>query len=147
MEYDDKAIGRGISVLYRHAQAYIANQLKPYGLGSGQYTYLLVLYKHDGMSQEELSSCLMIDKGTTARAIEKLEKAGYVTRQTNPNDRRAYNVFLTDKAREIKPVLMDTIHSWNAIMVMDLVEEEKDKIGDILHKMVNSTVRYVKEEN
>ncbi len=143
----DKPIGRCISVLYRHAQAYIANQLKPYDLGSGQYTYLLILYEHDGISQEELSSFLMIDKGTTARALEKLEKAGYVVRQTNPDDRRAYNVFLSDKAREIKPVLLNTIYSWNDIMVMDLVGEEKDKIEDILNKMVKSTIRYLKEDS
>lgn len=144
---NDKSVGRYISVLYRQAQAYISNQLKPYNIGSGQYTFLLTLYRNDGINQEELSSQLMIDKGTTARAIDKLEKAGYVVRQTNPKDRRAYNIFITEKARELKPVLHEKMRSWTDIMVADLSQEERDMLYIILEKMVNSTMLYMKENS
>lgn len=71
MIQSDKSVGRYISILYRQAQAYISSQMKQYNIGSGQYSFLLVLYRNDGISQEELSDQLMIDKGTTARAIDK----------------------------------------------------------------------------
>jgi DNA-binding MarR family transcriptional regulator len=118
--------------------------MKPYNIGSGQYAFLLTLYRNDGISQEELSNKLMIDKGTTARAIDKLEKAGYVVRRTNPKDRRAYNVFITDKAVELKPILYDKMGSWTDILVADLSQEERDMVYVILKKMVNSTMLHMK---
>ncbi len=142
-----KPISRCISVLYRHAQIYVGNQLKPYNLGRGQYTYLLILYKNDGISQEELSKILMIDKGTTARAIEKLESIGYVKREVNPEDKRAYNVFLTDKAKDLEPVLYSIMCSWNNILLNGLEEEEKDKVDYILEKMVTNTRSFLKNSS
>lgn len=142
MNNEYRPIGKYISILYRHAQAYIAHQLKPYDLGSGQYTYLLMLYQKDGVSQEELSKQLMIDKGTTARAIEKLEKLGYVIRKTNPADRRSNIVFLTDKGKSIRTDLCKTICEWNDILLADLDNDEKTKIDDVLGKMVNSTMNF-----
>jgi len=145
MNRHGKSVGKWISILYRHAQSYFAGQMKSYNIGSGQYTFLLALYDRDGISQEELSNQLMIDKGTTARAINKLEKAGYVIRKTNTEDRRAYNLFITDKAREIKSALCKTSGSWTDILVADLSQEEREKLYVILKKMVNSTMLYMKE--
>ncbi|WP_069998988.1 MarR family winged helix-turn-helix transcriptional regulator [Cellulosilyticum sp. I15G10I2] len=141
----DKSVGRYISILYRRAQSYISSQMKAYNIGSGQYIFLFILYERDGISQEELSQKLMIDKGTTARAIDKLEKAGYVMRRKNPEDRRAYNIFITDKAREIQPVLHKMLASWTDILVSDLSEEERAMLYRIMEKMVNSTMAYMKE--
>lgn len=144
MIQNEKSVGRYISILYRHAQVYISSRMKPYNIGSGQYSFLLVLYRNDGISQEELSDQLMIDKGTTARAIEKLEKAGYVVREKNPRDRRAYNVYITDKARELQPVLYEKMLSWTDILLEDLSLEEKDMLYVILRKMVNSAKLHTK---
>ncbi|MFZ5969702.1 MAG: MarR family winged helix-turn-helix transcriptional regulator [Bacillota bacterium] len=145
MHHNHKSIGKYISILYRQAQSYMASQMKAYNVGSGQYIFLLTLYERDGISQEELSNKLMIDKGTTARAIDKLEKGGYVIRETNPEDRRAYNIFITDKAREIQPVLYNILRSWTDILAADLSEEERETLYVIMRKMVNSTMQYMKE--
>lgn len=141
-----KSVGGYISILYRQAQAYISSQMKQYNIGSGQYSFLLVLYRNDGISQEELSDQLMIDKGTTARAIDKLEKAGYVVRETNPKDRRAYNIFITAKAREFQPILYEKMNSWTDILVKDLSIEERDLLHVILKKMVNSTMLHMRNK-
>ena len=141
----DKSVGRYISILYRQAQAYITSRMKDYNIGSGQYIFLSLLYERDGISQEELAHQLMIDKGTTARAIDKLEKAGYVTRTTNPKDRRAYTIFITQKAQDIKPELYKTLRSWTDVLVADLSLEEREMLEAILKKMVNSTMHYMNE--
>jgi len=146
MKTDHRSIGKYISILYRQAQCYIANEMKPYNIGSGQYIFLSVLYEYDGLSQEELSNKLMMDKGTTARAIDKLENAGYVTRKKNPEDRRIYNVFITDKARDIKPIFYRILSSWTDILGKDLSQEERVILYKILEKMVNSTMLYTKED-
>jgi DNA-binding MarR family transcriptional regulator len=136
-------IGKYLSILYRQAQSYITHHLKPYNIGGGQYIFLLALYRHDGISQEELSQELLIDKATTARALSKLEQAGYVRRSRDPEDKRAYRIFLTDRAREVKPVIYRTVQAWNSLLGADLNEEEKARIGVILQKMVDRTRLYL----
>lgn len=147
MHTNHKSVGKYISILYRQAQSYIANQMKPYNIGGGQYMFLTILYERDGINQEELSNQLKMDKGTTARAIDKLEKAGYVIRKRNTEDRRVYNVFITDKARKIEPILYRTLISWTDILVGDLNQEERESLYMILEKMVNSTMLYAKEDS
>ncbi|MEW9123802.1 MAG: MarR family winged helix-turn-helix transcriptional regulator [Thermotaleaceae bacterium] len=142
MECEINPIGKWISILYRQSQSYIAGQIKPYHIGSGQYTFLLALYQKDGISQEELSKLLMMDKGTTARAIAKLEKTGYVVRKMDPHDKRAYNLFITDKARAIKPILCQVLSSWINMLIENLEQEEQECIENILKKMVISAIDY-----
>jgi len=81
--------GRWISILYRYAQSFIGKCLKSYDIGSGQYVFLLELYKDDGRKQEDLAKELNIDKGTTARAIANLEEHGYLTKEVDKKDKRA----------------------------------------------------------
>ena len=145
MVRDHKSVGRYISILYRRAQSYIACQMRPYQIGSGQSIFLVALYQSDGINQEELSSKLMIDKGTTARAIGKLEKEGYVIRRINPEDRRSYHIFITDKARKIQPILYKVLVSWTEILIVDLSEEEREMLYVIFEKMVKSAALHIGE--
>jgi DNA-binding MarR family transcriptional regulator len=107
----------------------------------------LVLYRHDGINQEELSNYLKIDKGTTARAIGKLEQEGYVYRMVNPEDRRANQVFITDRAREIQPIIYGVLGEWNDIMVKNLTDEEQSIAQTVLMKMVDNTIAFVNQDD
>jgi len=77
----EDSIGRWISMLYRYSQIYVGNKLQPYGIGKGQFMFLIKLFERDGLNQDELVDGLNIDKGTTARALRKLEQEGYIKRQ------------------------------------------------------------------
>jgi DNA-binding MarR family transcriptional regulator len=52
----------------------------------------MVLYIKDGISQEILAKTLKVSKATSTRSIKSLEKEGYVYRQRDKNDLRAYRV-------------------------------------------------------
>lgn len=138
----DVSIGKWISVLHRYTQIHLSKELKPYNLGSGQHRFLLVLFHEDGISQEMLSSILLIDKATTARAISKLEKEGYVFRQVDPNDKRSYRVFITDKAKEFKPILKNILDNWSHQLANNFSEEEKEQLLDLLSKMSKNAAKH-----
>jgi DNA-binding MarR family transcriptional regulator len=91
-----------------------------------------------------LSELLKIDKATTAKALKRLEEEGYVVRDIDSSDKRAYKVFVTQKALDIKPVLQDAIISWGNILSNELSQEEKDKVIDILKKMAENASKSVK---
>ncbi|GLI06117.1 MarR family transcriptional regulator [Paenibacillus tyrfis] len=139
-------ITRWVSLLYRYGQMYIGERLKAHGIGKGQHIFLNALYKEDGLSQEELSSYLKIDKGTTAKALKKLEAQGYVLRQVREEDKRSYRVFLTEKAWRIKDEVRGVLTDWRHILSDGLTEEEQRLALELLEKMGGNAARF-NEEN
>lgn len=138
MSSNESSIGRWISILYRYRQNYIGKKLEPYHIGSGQFFFLIVLSKKNGISQEELSDHLKIDKATTAKAIQKLEDEGYVDRIIDAKDKRAYQVYLTDKALKVIPIINEAVKDWERMITTGLSENESVIIEQILSKMAQN---------
>ena len=142
MNDHQSSIGRQISILHRYGQSYISKKLETYNIGSGQYIFLLALYRNDGISQEELSTYLKIDKATTAKAVKKLITAGYIRRDIDVSDKRAYKVFMTAKAMDVIPVVQEVIKSWENTVSGGLTEEEKRLTEELLHKMAQNAYQF-----
>ena len=85
---NDEYFGKYISILHRQANVFYSKEFNKFGIGSGQYMFMIHLYRNDGISQEELSDIINIDKGTTAKAIKKLEELGYIERIKDSEDKR-----------------------------------------------------------
>jgi len=143
----DRSLGRWISLLYRYGQMFITKELQPYSIGKGQFLFLIALFRRDGMRQEELSHLLKIDKGTTARAISRLEKAGYVRREPSREDLRANLVFLTPKALEFRPKLAAVLRRWSEIMSAGMTETEVDQALAILERMAQNAIDYMQKKH
>lgn len=142
-----EALGKYISILYRQGNAFLTKKYSKYNIGSGQYMFLIQLYANDGLSQEELASRLNIDKGTTARAIKKLQNEGYIIRETDEDDKRAYKIFLTEKAKEIKEDFFQILGQWNDILTSGLTAEEVEIVLKLMKKVSNNNFSgYYKEE-
>jgi DNA-binding MarR family transcriptional regulator len=135
---NESSLGRWISILYRYRQNFLNKRLDPYSIGSGQHLFLLVLARNDGINQEELSDHVKIDKATTAKAVKKLEDAGYVERVVDRADKRAYQVFLTPKAWEIIPVIQAAVREWEVLLTRGLPENESVMAEEILEKMAHN---------
>ncbi|MGO5075731.1 MarR family winged helix-turn-helix transcriptional regulator [Clostridium sporogenes] len=134
MGKNTQCVGRYISMLYRAGNCYINKELSKYGIGSGQYIFLLYLSNNDGCNQEKISSALNIDKGTTARALQKLEKEGYINKEIDKNDRRINHIIVTKKGFEIKHIIIKILNSWDKILYSDFTEKEKKELLKLLEK-------------
>ena len=74
------------------------------GATGPQWRTLKILERREGLNQGQLAEMLEVEPITACRMIDRLEEAGLVERRRDPADRRAWRIFLTDKAR---PVLSD----------------------------------------
>lgn len=137
----NRSIGKWISALSRHRRGFINKRLEPYGIGCGQDIILLGLYALNGASQEKLADDLKIDKTTVAKSVKKLECDGYVARDIDAEDKRAYRVYLTPKALEVIPLLTDAMEQWDRLISAGITQEEYQAIEDILIRMVTSAYR------
>ena len=116
-------IGKYISQLYRRGGAFISKGMEKYNIGQGQFMFLMELYTQDGKNQEDLSKILKIDKGTTARAIKRLEEEGYVRRE---------------KGMDIKDDIHETLSQWEAKISQSIDEEERILMIKLLKKVCSN---------
>ncbi|RYY24766.1 MAG: MarR family transcriptional regulator [Sphingomonadales bacterium] len=77
------------------------------GATGPQWRTLKILQRREGLNQGQLAEELEVEPITACRMIDRLEDAGLVERRRDPADRRAWLIYLTDKAR---PVL-DDLHN------------------------------------
>lgn len=138
LDKNEHSIARWISILYRYGQGYIGKNIESYNIGSGQYIFLIALYRKEGISQEQISEYLKVDKATTAKAIKRLEKEGYIRRAIDENDKRAYKIYLTQKALNIKSELYDVIREWESMLSSGLSENEKEIFMKMLKNMAEN---------
>ena len=134
----DYYLGRWFSILHRLSVRHITPDLKEFRIGSGQIMFLLELYYSDGVRQEELSTLLNIDRANTTRAINRLEGEGYVRRQLDSEDGRAYRIFLTPQALQVKAELFALMGNWEEKLLAALTLEEQDLFIDLLKKVGRS---------
>jgi len=142
MNASELKIGRWISIIHRHRQNYLTKRLEAYRIGSGQHVFLMILSRHDGISQEQLSEYMKIDKATTAKAIKKLENEGYIRREVDPRDKRAYKVFLTPKGVEVIPAIKEAIQDWERMATNNISEDEIMLLMEILGKMAENACEF-----
>nr|WP_302659922.1 MarR family winged helix-turn-helix transcriptional regulator [uncultured Clostridium sp.] len=130
-----QSVGKYISIIHRTGSSFLSKEFSKFNIGSGQYMYLIHLYKNDGLSQEELTEILNIDKGTTAKSIKKLETEGFVMRVKDKNDKRINRVYLTPKALEIKDEFLSSINAWENTLTLNLSYAEKEQALTLLKKI------------
>lgn len=134
-------LGKHISLLYRYSQIYFNTELKKYRLGSGQYIFLLSLLENEGINQEQLANLVKIDKTTTARAVAKLMREGYVRREISPEDHRAYVLHSTDKARDVAENIRLLMDDWNDTMLKGFSAADKQKMQTLLKRAIKNVLK------
>ncbi|MGQ9787895.1 MAG: MarR family winged helix-turn-helix transcriptional regulator [Candidatus Hadarchaeaceae archaeon] len=131
-----KSIGRLISRLHWLTGSHLHERLKKYGIGSGQVPLLMRLYRGDGINQDQLAREIRIDKATCTRAIRRLEQTGYVRREADEADRRAYRVYLTEKAKGFRPIIEMTLKDWTEHLLTGFSGEEREMVFRLLERLV-----------
>lgn len=126
--YETEGIGRYIGHFHRLGAAYLTKEYEKYGIGVGQYQFLILLYLKDGISHDELTEKSGVDKANTTRAIKKLESEGYVRLELNDSDKRKYKIYLTKKALNLKNDLLKISYQWEKQLVDPLTSEELDTL-------------------
>ncbi|WP_256093392.1 MarR family winged helix-turn-helix transcriptional regulator [Brachyspira hampsonii] len=100
-----------------------------------QLIVLKELAKEEGISQKELSLRLDKDQNTVKAMIDKLEIKSFIIRKENNLDRRAFSLFLTDKAKKDLPIIENYENKVLENIVKELNNEDKYKFISILEKI------------
>jgi DNA-binding MarR family transcriptional regulator len=117
----------------------LADELRPAGVGIGQWAVLLFLWARDGMSQAELSQVVAIEPPTMVRTIDRMVRDGFVSRSTDPKDARVSRIYLTDRGRALRDDLIPKAIAVNAATLGRLTAREGNELRRLLAKLIGQT--------
>ncbi len=92
----------------------------------------------EGMSINELSEKLHLDKSTTSRHVSNLVKSNLVSRVENTQDRRYFTLHLTDLGKTTYKSINNTMDHYYATLLDSLSKEEQEKVNEALKLVKNA---------
>ena len=93
------------AALYRCNQKYYDKVLSGFGLSYSGLIFLISIYEDEGLMLNKLAQDGSFDKGSITKAINKLEENGFVVIQDSKKDKRAKELYTTQKTRDLMPKL------------------------------------------
>ena len=131
----EKSIARMITLLSRKCQCYFSRELPKFGITAAEQPFFMALQRCEGITQEELTAVVCVDKSATARAVRSLEQKGFLIRVQDKNNRRQNRIYPTEKARQLGPVVKKELLHFNAMMIQGIPPETAELIYAALEKM------------
>jgi len=120
-------------------------RLIDHSVSFGHWTFLRILWEHDGLTQRELSELAGMAAPTTFAAINAMESLGYVSRKQKAGNRKNVYVHLTGKGKELKAKLLPLAEEINAIAINELELDEVLIARKVLLKITANLNAYESE--
>ena len=118
------SIGYLTRIAFRSFSRALEVRTAPHGVSSGQWRFLRVLWREDGLTQRELSRRVGMREPTTVIALKSLERSGFVARRQSTEDRRKVHVYLTPEAKALQAVLLPAVAEVNRVALAGLTDDE-----------------------
>jgi DNA-binding MarR family transcriptional regulator len=109
--------------------------IRELGMTSLQWRTVARLKRDPGMRQSELADLLEVEPITLSRMIDRLAEAGMVCRKPDPGDRRAWNLYLTEKAQPLLAQLQAEADKVQELALSGLDEADRAILGDLVERM------------
>jgi len=109
--------------------------LAPYGLTTTQFFLLTALYEKDGITISALAQKVALDKATLTGLLDRLEREWLIERKSDPEDRRAIRIYLTQKSEGLREELTELYHRNNGMFLSILTDEERKVFERVVSKL------------
>ncbi len=123
-----------LSVTGRLIRTLLDNELPD--AGPQAVAVLVRLIETNGLTQAELARRQRVEAPSMSGMVDRLVRAGYVTREPHPDDRRSVCVHITDAGREIVEMSRLIVMRVHDDLFADLDEEEQATLVGLLTKVM-----------
>ena len=107
-------------------------RVREIGVTGPQARLLLNLHRRPGENQGFYAEQLEVEPITLCRMVDRLEEASMIERRPDPADRRAWQLHLTDKSRQIVERLQQRVDSLVEDMLDGLTPAERSEFARLL---------------
>lgn len=141
---------REIGMIARALDSISNIEFREYDLTKGQYLYLVRIYENPGIIQEKLAEMIKVDRTTAARAVKKLEINGFIEKRKDPQNKKIYKLYVTDKGKQVYPFIIREHEHSNAVALKGFTKAEVATVHTLLTRMrknVQKDWEFVKNGN
>lgn len=136
-EFDrQNSFGWMINVIANKASKDFDLELKKHDLTIALWPTLMCLWEEEGVTQRDIAEKSKVENSTTTRTLDKLEKLELVERRADPNSRRSFRIYLTEKGKALEEVLIPIPIKLNKELMEALDTDEQQQMIGLLKKMV-----------
>lgn len=136
-------IMKKINTISRCAVLYRNDKLNDKTLTPLYHSYVFIITKNPGITQDELASELCINKSNVTRGLNNLEEMGFVKRMVDETDKRVLRVYPTEKMIDAFPKIREVLKDWNRYLTDDINEEEIEIFQSVLERITNKAKDYI----
>ncbi len=136
-------IMKKINTISRCAVLYRNDKLKDKTLSPLYHSYVFIISKNPGISQDELANELCINKSNVTRGLNNLEELGFVKRKPDQNDKRILRVYPTAKMLDTFPEIKEVLREWNSYLTDDIDENEIKIFQSVLQRITERAKDYI----
>ncbi|MEZ0184266.1 MULTISPECIES: MarR family winged helix-turn-helix transcriptional regulator [Flavobacterium] len=130
------SIEKAIKEYRKLAQKNIAKVVKD--ITVDQCLVLIILQQNDSISQNELANLVFKDSASITRMIELMVKNDYLTRTIHAEDRRKFNLVITEKGLKTIELIEPVIQSNRETALHGLSLKEITLLDQTLHKIISN---------
>ncbi len=123
---------RQLVYTYIKMQRRVEEMLLPYGLALSQFEGLAKVGMNPGVIQQDLVKYLLVTKGNVGALVDRLEEQGLIERQSDPADRRANRLYLTDSGTK----MITEIFAKHRVLVKDMLSPLGSKQRETLRLLL-----------
>lgn len=110
---------------------------EPLNLSLTQVRILHLLFKHPGVSQKELADRLEVTPAAISQAVRALLAADLVERHSDPQDTRAWQLYLSPHGQNLVEGVLATQRQAVATLLSGLPLEEQYVVVEALERALN----------
>ena len=110
---------------YQKAHGNFKQHLLPYGITPVQHLILEALWVEEGLTASEIGKRLVLDNATLSGILDRMSEKGWVLKATDDTDKRFIRIYLTDKAKKLKPSILAEREKSNEEILGSLTLEEQ----------------------
>ena len=126
---------REVGMIERALDSISNIEFKDINLSNLQFLYVVRIYEHPGIIAEQLANLIKVDRTTLARAVRRLEKQGYVYRESDPDNKKIKHLYVTEKGKQIYPfIIRENSHS-NEVALQGFTPKEAHQGHDYLKRI------------
>lgn len=137
---------RWMSVADRYTKMYLDRHLAPLGLNSSQFMFVIRVCQNPGMTQDQFLASFNVHPSNITRALASLEKAGLLRREQNEKDKRTWQLYPTEQAKQIYPQVISLCEEWQASLLEAIPPEAAAQFEENLKRMALWAVERLEQE-
>jgi MarR family transcriptional regulator for hemolysin len=133
-----RSVSLKLAIVARRLRLKYDQRAEESGLTRAQWSVLAVVSRRPGATQRTLADLLSVTDVTAGRMVDRLCADGYLERRDNPEDRRAYRIYLTDRARPVLARLSKLSTLFEEEVFANFTNEDLARLDDLLGLMARN---------